>query len=133
MRLTRNKQQDVPGVAERWKKQYCCNGQWSQTHTGDAEIVYQRLLSAVTPADVAAIIGNDSWTGESYCNECGVAESVVMLGEEPDYESATVFVCAACLRKAVALIEEPVTADAVDPQVSSTGKPSTREKEKGVI
>lgn len=40
------------------------------------------------------------------CTECGhVGWDIVQLGEEPDYESDTAWICLACLRNAVALVE----------------------------
>ncbi len=42
------------------------------------------------------------------CHECGNAETVVRLGEEPAYESSTANVCLDCLKKAVALVEGEV-------------------------
>ena len=58
-----------------------------------------------TAADVAAIIGNESWVRVEDCSDCGAKylKSVTQLGEEPDYESQTAYVCDDCLRKALAL------------------------------
>ena len=59
-----------------------------------------------TAEEVAAIIGNTSWTRLD-CSECGNDDgAVVQLGDEPDYESRTVFVCRACANAAVAMLDE---------------------------
>src|SRR5690348_10271210 len=62
-------------------------------------------LAALDPdtvdrAVVDEIIGNDSWTGLK-CNECGDPDNdaVVQVGEEPDYESATAYLCLTCVEK----------------------------------
>jgi hypothetical protein len=47
-----------------------------------------------------------TWTQPPACKECGAQnDAVVQLGEEPDYEPATAWVCLACLRAALALAE----------------------------
>ena len=59
----------------------------------------------VSKGEVDALIGNKSWTRVENCSECGAeAVAVVELGEEPDYDSMTAFVCESCLRKALDLI-----------------------------
>jgi hypothetical protein len=60
-------------------------------------------LDHCTEADVAAAIGNDSWTSNR-CDECGRDnEVVVTVGEPPDYESRTASLCPECLAKALQL------------------------------
>ncbi len=90
----------IESVADRWKQQYCKSGVWQKTMSGATEVVYDRLRSLrvaeATPADVAAIIGNDSWVGTP-CTECDRRGTVVRVGEEPDYESATVYLCHSCI------------------------------------
>jgi len=40
------------------------------------------------------------------CEECGkLVDVVVEIGEPPEYDSITPYVCESCLRKALALIE----------------------------
>jgi len=90
----------VAKVAERWKAQYCSQGQWARCSTGSSGEVHQRLsaLSAdATAQDVAEIIGNDSWIGE-HCDGCrGHAVDSWQIGEAPDYESHRVVLCSACM------------------------------------
>lgn len=71
-----------------------------------------RLLESL-PKNSASIEDVVSITGEEFrsrvggpflCNECGeMKDTVVQLGEEPNYESSTANVCFDCLRKALAL------------------------------
>lgn len=81
---------------------------YSPNARSNAEIA--RLLDALdtdtaTPDDVAAIMGNNSWT-DIHCNECKqIVPSAVQIGEEPDYESYTAIVCLQCLGKAASLIK----------------------------
>lgn len=95
----------IKSVVERWRRQYGSGGY------GDDKLeILKRLesldLETCSASDVDQIIGNSSWTRLAPCHECG-AEGVqtVMLGQEPDYESYTAWVCKECLKKAIALIE----------------------------
>lgn len=56
----------------------------------------------LTPETVNAIIGNDSWTSVNSCDECGNEKpgAVVEVGQEPDYESNTAYLCAECVQRA---------------------------------
>lgn len=100
----------VSTVAAEWRRQYCYNGKWGSTLSGDTKAIYEKLNAlpaSATSSDVAAIIGNDSWAGPSDCNECGEkARRTIQLGASPDYESRTVEICESCLRKALALFEQ---------------------------
>jgi hypothetical protein len=86
------------GAAERWIAQY----------QGDREgkaAAIRSLGESPDPDAVDAIIGNNSWTMVPQCYECRKRPaSVVWIGEEPDYESSTTWVCEDCLKKALALI-----------------------------
>lgn len=65
------------------------------------------LKSPIDPDQVDAIIGNKSWTQVHCCSECDERVDVVVeIGQEPDYESSTAWVCLPCLRAAVALAEK---------------------------
>lgn len=58
-----------------------------------------------TAEQVDEIIGNRSWT-RLKCNECDKeVEGLVCIGEEPDYDSQTAFVCFACLREAFDMVK----------------------------
>lgn len=107
MKTLRERDQ-VREVAAKWRLQY------PPEHRATREEfkVKGRQLSELidpetsTAADVASIIGNQSWVAQQRCHECNeYTWDVVQLGEEPDYESNTANVCAACLRKALALLE----------------------------
>ena len=50
-----------------------------------------------------------TWTSVPACDECGHSkDAVVRLGEEPDYESSTAFVCRDCLSEALGLVGLPI-------------------------
>jgi len=93
----------IKDVAESWKRSYLRNGEWYETISGDTEIVYRKLLKATTEQEVVGAIGNKSWTS-LYCNDCEKeVNAVVQLGEGPDYESHTAYICFDCLEKALKL------------------------------
>ena len=91
-KITRQTQANAASI--RWKKQY----------PNDKDGI-QKLLDALGPIKdhdkVDQIIGNRSWTEIPICSECGTrnGEFVVMVGEEPDYESYTAWLCPSCIRK----------------------------------
>ena len=78
-------------AAAKWKKQY---------HSDKPEI-YQALLALgdnPTVEQVDRTIGNSTWTTPPDCSECGRStEAVVMVGEVPDYESHTAWLCVDCI------------------------------------
>lgn len=89
----------VRDVAKRWRQQY----------TNSKQDIAKKLdaldVETATSADVAAIIGDNSWCGLLKCDECEEKVAVaVMVGEEPDYESATATLCVACVKKALQLM-----------------------------
>lgn len=122
MRLLDSEREQVQRVADRWKQQYCHGGDWGSLLRGSSHAIYTKLAalpSTATAADVAAIIGNDGWIGED-CDECGEHTAIVLLGDEPDHESHTVYLCADCVRRVQQLIESPQSVDAVDPHAGVT-------------
>lgn len=106
--IVTTKQKIRAGVAQHWKEQYYRRTDkiWSYP---DKEAIYEKLKAlpkTATDADIRAVIGNGSWT-RNRCDECGEdVEVAVLLGQEPDHESATVSICPKCLRKALKLIKE---------------------------
>lgn len=133
MRLLPDERAEVPGVAARWKAQYYrpLNDTWNHIRSGPAEIsgevVYDQLRALpvdATAADVAAIIGNDGWVGEA-CTECQ-GRAIVLVGEERDYESHTVFLCAACVTRVADLVAQPPSTNAIDPSAQLSGTPTPR-------
>ena len=102
----------IADVANQWKNQYFTRGRGWLTYRGEARVTWQRLKElppTATEDDVAAIIGNRSWT-RSECDECGEdVQILVQLGEEPNWESATAEICVSCLRKALAQVDATVT------------------------
>jgi hypothetical protein len=84
----------IRNVAAKWRLQYPSGG-----YKSDKDLIYCRLFTErpTTEDEVEAIIGNSSWTS-NVCDECGKECNVtVQIGEEPDYESATVVMCEPCL------------------------------------
>lgn len=98
----------IRNVAENWKRQYWHPKRGWQPHNESKEVIYRELSELpeqATEDDIAAIIGNAGWT-RNKCDECGQDVDVtVMVGQEPDYESRTAFICLDCLKRAVTLIE----------------------------
>jgi hypothetical protein len=112
MKLITTKQQAAQ-AADKWKRTYFNEDsrQWYKyvfEHLTKKER-YEALVALgpePRPEDVETIIGNRSWT-RIRCSECGKeAGEVVEVGEEPDYESSTTWLCKDCLRKALNLMEE---------------------------
>lgn len=57
----------------------------------------------VSKEEIDNTIGNTTWTRDR-CSECGDYYSeIFMLGEEPDYESNTAYLCTGCMQEAVNL------------------------------
>lgn len=86
-------------VAERWKETYFRDGGggWNNGAFGSSEEIYNKLAAldpaTATPAQVAAILGNDSWI-LFRCEECSLMHPIVVsYGDSP-----TVELCLDCLR-----------------------------------
>ena len=74
-------------------------------HSKDKLEIYKRLqqldLNICSAEDVNNIIGNSSWTRNLICSECEQdTDWVLRVGEEPDYESRTAYLCKSCVEKA---------------------------------
>ena len=92
-------------VADLWHEQY-----QRMPHDSEKAAIGRRLRAIdsqiATAEEVAAIIGNTTWT-DILCNICGAnVTEAVMLGEPPREESATILICGPCLRKASSLLPE---------------------------
>jgi hypothetical protein len=113
----------IATVAERWKAQYLNARGWIHTSTGSSQAIYDRLCQLpadATVRDVEAIIGNDTWTSER-CSECGNRPAVVMVGETPDYETSTAWLCLPCVAKLVALVRPLLMNGPKEPILKETG------------
>lgn len=93
-------------AAERWKEQYSNSLDWEVfRHSQPRRDTYNELLALgpnPSPNDIDETIGNDSWTSVPRCSECSSRpDCVVEIGEEPDYESSTAWMCRKCLRAAI--------------------------------
>lgn len=105
----------VREVAKRWANSYPENGPYGRDPQKQAitKALAALDVETATAADVAAIIGNDSWCCPQKCHECGaVVDVAVQVGEEPDYESNTATLCFACVENALALMGPNVGGEA---------------------
>jgi hypothetical protein len=93
------------GIASRWNKQY----QDRYKELPDKLAIGQRLAALGgrgTETEIAEIIGNTGWTRND-CDECDKdSMTVVQVGQEPDYDSRTAYICLDCLRKAISAAEK---------------------------
>ncbi len=100
------REQIAAGTAERYRQQY--GPEFGVYPFGDsAEILRQieALGPSPTPADIEAIL--PGWT-RNECTECNQdADQLIQVGQEPDYESATAYLCWRCAINAVALFKLP--------------------------
>lgn len=101
-----NERYAVKQAIELWIKRYGLAG----TQLGDkrGRKVGEELMALdtdkATSADVAEIIGSKSWSRMHDCSECGKENcECVQLGEPPDHESETAWICKDCLKKALQL------------------------------
>lgn len=110
MRLFTEREQ-IRRVADRYAAQYPDGSQPAHWRPGDRIANVLADLRALdvetaTAADVARAMGGAGWVAPVTCNECREHSwSVVELGEEPDYDSATARICESCLRKALRALE----------------------------
>ena len=99
-----NERSQAKTVYKKWAMQY--------RSTTDADKLATTLKlqkldgETATSAQIAEIIGNNSWCSPTTCGECGKKhDAVVEIGEESDYESHTAYLCLSCLKTAVQLLE----------------------------
>jgi len=90
-------------AAGRWSDQYGPN--FDTFGALDKKAIHENLLALgenPSVVDVNKTIGNTSWT-RATCGECQVEgfDEVIMVGEEPDYESSTACLCKSCLQSAL--------------------------------
>lgn len=95
------------GVYARWEEQYdgytFVDGEKKKTIMQSLK----NLQAPVDPEEVNRIIGNTSWTTPPSCDVCGKFNGpVIEVGEEPDYESNTAYICLDCVQSVVRLAEE---------------------------
>jgi hypothetical protein len=100
----------IRDVANRWASQYpAASDPDGPAPWQNKQAILKRLLAldleTAQESQVTEAIGNSSWTRIS-CDCCDAElDAAVVLGEPPNYESATAIVCLDCLKKAVQLIE----------------------------
>jgi len=106
----------IRNVAAKWREQYepfkddgLLFGEWNGVRIKKTKAQVADELDALdkekaTAEDVAAIIGNASWTRLT-CDECGKeCETVLRVGQPPDYESRTACLCIRCVKDAASLV-----------------------------
>jgi hypothetical protein len=105
MIIKQTPQSKAAAAAAAWEQQYapyCSVDHW-QAKMGAA---LKALGSQPTPEEVNALLGDNQWT-KCLCTECWKSvDAVVRIGNEPDYESDTVWVCRECLAEAVRIMDE---------------------------
>lgn len=90
----------------RWRNQY--KNYRGGGYGRDKGEILRELEALPLPRDVQKvneIIGNKSWTEVPACDACERRNPpfVVIVGQEPDYESPTAYLCGACVAEAAAL------------------------------
>jgi hypothetical protein len=94
----------ILNVVKNWEILYC-GGEYGQDKLEILNKLRKLDLETTQAECVNKIIGNGSWTTIG-CDECGkIVKTVVRLGQEPDYDGHTAWICPDCLRKAIKLIE----------------------------
>lgn len=96
----------IEGVPKRYAAQYPKN--YMFRNGTESRKILAKLKAAVplTEQSVKEIIGNASWT-ELSCDECDESvDAVIVLGQEPDFESKTARICIECLKKAMTHFSE---------------------------
>ena len=104
MRIIR-KADKILTVSKRWDEQYRDDNDLTKIKIGNR----LRNKKTITENEITEIIGNNSWT-KNLCYECGNdCDSIILFGEESDYESSTFYVCHDCLKKAIAFFNPSPT------------------------
>jgi hypothetical protein len=94
----------IKTVPQRWKSRYS-SGKYGQDKIVIMEQLDNLNIDTVSSEEISKIIGNNSWTLLK-CNECNKSvKTVIQLGDEPDYESHTVFICLECIKNLNKLIK----------------------------
>ncbi len=92
-------------IAHRWHSQYCQSGVWSNNVNGSTEAIYNAIVylgDDATPDQIAAVIGNQTWTHLS-CYGCATYQvRMVAIGDDDEAKSY----CLQCLAEAYALALE---------------------------
>lgn len=91
----------IRGIIASWEKSYYYprDGWYDEEKHRICDKLSALDLDTCSVENIAAIIGNDSWT-TCQCNQCGSKEfPFVMVGEKPGYDRATAILCRNCIRK----------------------------------
>lgn len=103
----RTQREVIKNVADNWNHQYKNWPTKQEPCPIKAEIgrkLSELDLETVSAKEVNKIIGNSAWTALN-CSECEKSvDWVLEVGEVPEYESSTAYLCKECIRKAANLI-----------------------------
>lgn len=92
-------------AADRWERQY---GDFK--HYPNQKEISRKLKALkrpVIPDDVDRLIGNTSWTTPCACSICKkYSGPVIEVGDEPDYDSSTAWLCFDCVRKVAKIAQD---------------------------
>lgn len=94
----------ILNIVDDWKEQHKgCRYPWYEEVLGKLS---KLDLKTVSSEEISTLLGVDGWTSLT-CNECGKeVKKVIRVGEEPNYETATAYMCKDCLSKAFSMISE---------------------------
>ena len=93
----------APTVAARWREQY--GDEPKNPKFGEILRALDALGVGATAEEVEQIVGNESWTREWCAVCCRMVTTWARIGDEPDYESSTVYVCDECAPKVARALE----------------------------
>lgn len=93
-------------AAARWADQYGNDGNGYGSDKAATLCALRALGQNPSPDEVDRVIGNRSWTQVPACDACDADDlpAVVVVGQEPDYESATAHLCGNCVADALRVI-----------------------------
>ena len=92
-------------IAKKWNAQFFYGPLEGDT-TGDKLSALDVETASVE--DIVQIIGTTVWTDLS-CSECGKSvDLVIQVGEEPDWETQTAYLCEACVKNTFNLLNENI-------------------------
>ena len=105
MKLLSERTQVNSGI-DNWLSNYGLDGTYVRDTRGrkvGSELMALNRETA-TAADIAEIIGNDSWAHKQRCGECQTETwEIVEVGETPNYDSETALLCKKCVLDALRL------------------------------
>lgn len=104
-----HKREIIRGVPELWREQYARRMEYPLAVGETPAKIHKRLLaldtSTCSSEDIDEAIGVSGWASNR-CTECRTEyETLVHIGDEPDYEARYVQLCESCLKSALRLLK----------------------------